>query len=762
MDERRVEALEERVGRLETAVEERSRKLRYALRRLNRLLADGRTGVAGERGRSGAPPTLEAPFPSPMPAAATSHTSPPEPSGEREEDAASSRDLSGSGEGGRFSLPFDLGALRSGEWWLNKVGIALLLFGVAFLFKFSWDQGWLQVLLTPWIRVGLGLAIGGALVYLGLRVYEGRRAFGQVLLGGGIGVFYITGFAVFQVLHLVPYPVAYGFMVAVTLLAFVLSLRQNEAVLSLIGTLGGFATPLILYTEAGPLGGLVLYASLILAGACAVYLFKEWRSLLLVSFGGVWTVLLLGTLSVYPPELAARVDQRALQAGVVFGWLALWLVPVAREALRSRDTSRWPLPEPRPLARGPFGDDGDILRSSALAHLLSAATPLVTLFLTQGIWDMERGSLGWITLGMAAAHALVSAVLSRVEGGGRMYYTQGLTALLLGTLALVLLLEGDALFFTLAAEATVLHLVARRLSDRIVRFEAHALFVAVALWLGGRLALGALETSFVGAENPAFFNVRALVDLAAITLAAGASVAIESPAVRRVYRVLAHAAVLGLLLRELIALPDGDTLAFVSWTLYGVGLHLLSRRFPAWGTVVGAHLLSVVIGLWLGVRLTGGIVDPGSAATAVFTLQGLADLVVLLLAVPVSRLSVTREVGTAYRLAAHAALLAWIWRELSLLPDGDAYVTIAWGLYAAGLLVIGLRIDGVELVRGGMATLFLVVTKLFLWDLAGVEAIWRVLLFLGFGGLFLVLSYYLQALWRPDAHNGTTGPSDGV
>jgi uncharacterized membrane protein len=48
-----------------------------------------------------------------------------------------------------------------------------------------------------------------------------------------------------------------------------------------------------------------------------------------------------------------------------------------------------------------------------------------------------------------------------------------------------------------------------------------------------------------------------------------------------------------------------------------------------------------------------------------------------------------------------------------------------------------------------MATLFLVVGKLFLVDLAGVEAVWRILLFLGFGGLFLVLGYYLQHLWRP-------------
>ena len=47
-----------------------------------------------------------------------------------------------------------------------------------------------------------------------------------------------------------------------------------------------------------------------------------------------------------------------------------------------------------------------------------------------------------------------------------------------------------------------------------------------------------------------------------------------------------------------------------------------------------------------------------------------------------------------------------------------------------------------------MGTLLVLVGKLFLVDLARLEAIWRILLFLGFGGLFLVLSYYFQARWK--------------
>ena len=655
-----------------------------------------------------------------------------------------------------FRLPFDLGGLRSGEWWLNKVGIALLVLGVAFLFKFSWDQGWLQVLLTPWVRVGVGLTIGTALLFTGFRVGEERRAFGQVLFGGGIGAFYITGFSAFQVLELVPHAVAFAFMVAVTVLAFVLSLRQNEAVLAVIGVSGGLATPFLLYDDSGSLAGLVLYAGLILAGAMGIHLFKGWRSLLPISFFGFWTVLLIGYSGVATyPETAALSDQRALQAGVVFAWLALWLVPAGREILRSRDPSRWPLPQPGSLVRALSGER--VLRSGAFMHTLSFAAPLVALLFTQVIWDLEKTSLGWVALGLAAAHALAFAVSRRAEHGGRMSYTQALVALLLGTLSLVLVLEGNVLLFVLAAEGAALHLLARRLSDRILSIEAHLLFVAGGSWIFVRFAVGTLEGLFAASNPTAFLDIRTLVDLAVIALAFASSMVVTPRTVRRAYRIVAHAAVAGLLLRELLPLDNGGTYALVAWAVYAAGLHLLSWRYPAWGTVIGAHLLFAVVGAWLGVRLVEGVGAPDSATTAVFNLRGISDLFIILLAALIPLLSMRPPVRTSYRIFAHAALLAWLWSELSALPAGDAYVSVAWGFCGAVLLVFGLRRNHTYLIRSGMATLFLVVAKLFLWDLAWVEAIWRVLLFMGFGGLFLVLSYYLRVAWRPGA--GSNGPN---
>src|SRR3712207_1350960 len=168
------------------------------------------------------------------------------------------------------------------------------------------------------------------------------------------------------------------------------------------------------------------------------------------------------------------------------------------------------------------------------------------------------------------------------------FYAQAIVALLFATISLAYLLRGEALLFALAAEAVALHLVARRLSDRVVSCMGHALFAVVGAWVFPLLADGTLEGLFGSYADITFFDAYALASLAAIALAFASSATMGPPEVRRAYRVLGHAAVAGLLLSEALAFGDGAW-ALVTLALYAAGLHLLSRRYPAWGTTGGAH-----------------------------------------------------------------------------------------------------------------------------------------------------------------------------
>ena len=180
----------------------------------------------------------------------------------------------------------------------------------------------------------------------------------------------------------------------------------------------------------------------------------------------------------------------------------------------------------------------------------------------------------------------------------------------------------------------------------------------------------------------------------------------------------------------------------VLWAVEAAGLHLLAPHLDPGGTRApgrsaldyrtAANLLYLVVALWLFQRLVEG----AAPAPAVFNGHAVANAAVIAVALlTASRLR--PEAALVFRLAAHFAVLGWLARELSTLPTGSGLVTAAWGAYALGLLAFA---PGAR--RVAVGTLFLAVAKLVLYDLSQVEPLWRILLFLGFGAVFLAVSYY--------------------
>ncbi|MFL5622014.1 MAG: DUF2339 domain-containing protein, partial [Gemmatimonadaceae bacterium] len=80
-----------------------------------------------------------------------------------------------------------------------------------------------------------------------------------------------------------------------------------------------------------------------------------------------------------------------------------------------------------------------------------------------------------------------------------------------------------------------------------------------------------------------------------------------------------------------------------------------------------------------------------------------------------------------------------------LQPIWPPLVTTTFALFGAALLIVSRQRGGERLMRQlGGATMVIVVARLLLVDLASVETIWRVLLFLVCGVLFLYTGYRLQ------------------
>ncbi|UCG88478.1 MAG: DUF2339 domain-containing protein, partial [Gemmatimonadota bacterium] len=386
----------------------------------------------------------------------------------------------------------------------------------------------------------------------------------------------ITGFAAFQLLHLVSHPVAFGFMVLVTAYTFWAGIREDGAALAVLGAIGGLGTPFFLYTEQGTVPGLVGYTCLVLLGASGIYLRKGWRSLLWTSVVGGWTVLLLAYQGLTPA------DRWALQAGVVAAWLILTLVAVSRELLASKNPDKWRRPPLRlrdalsqtGLAVGPHGD----------IALLTVATPVGALFFSRAIWQSDDVIWGAIALALALCHAGAAAFLRRKPDLNLLTSALGVAAAVLAVIAVALLFEHNLQILLWAALVVAFLYLAGRLDEPALGPCGHLLSVIVAVWLLQRL------TGEGGAET-AVFTARGLSDAGVIVGFLAASLWSGSDSAKW-YRLAAHAGFLGWLWRELSALPAGQALVTASFGVYGLALLVASAKTRK----VGLATLLIAVG----------------------------------------------------------------------------------------------------------------------------------------------------------------------
>lgn len=631
--------------------------------------------------------------------------------------------------------------MKSWEYWLNKLGIGLLLFGVLFLFKYSIDRGWI----TPAVRVACGIGLGAVLIGLGLRLYDKRRQFATVLLGGGIATFYITGFASFQFLEIWPFTVAFSFMIATTLLSFILSLKQDEAVLSLIALAGGLGTPFLLYTGQGSLPGLILYTCMLLALSGGIYFYKGWQALLWETIIGGWIVLFIGEFSSYEglaPVGPSSLEMWSLQGGYLFAFLMFWMVPLVREIFLIKFPARL-TPE-----RLGILDQRITPRTTHMVsghvHLWTVTTPIIAYSRSMAVWNLGDHAWGWLALAVAAVLIAVWGLIRTTPQLARLGYTHLLTGLVFVTVGLALLLEGDVLFITLAAEAAVLVMVGHKTNFQPLRIYGHVLFVLVGLWF--------FIDRMADTNHEQFWTASTIADLFGVLALMAAAVA-SGKIARQLYIVAAAVLLAVIWQREL----DGNLLM----VLLGIelfGFHFIAGRSKEDSLRVVGDFFSVGVGLMLCYRL---FLQP-AVGISFLNWAAATDLIAIAVFLGIGMIHRQEQARFVYRVAMHAAVLVLLWKELSPLTNGDGIVSVAWGVYGVVMLVLGLRKNIYRLRLVGLLTLLLTVGKLFMVDLARIETIWRILLFLGFGGIFLLLSYYFRALWKPptapESDSSAAGP----
>lgn len=331
-----------------------------------------------------------------------------------------------------------------------KIGVLVLLFGVAAALRYATAQGYF----TFPIEIRLALIAGAAVaaLLLGWRERLRRPAFGLSLQGGALGALLLTVFAAYRLYSLLPPTLALALVVVLVAGSALLAVMQQNMALAVLGFLGGYLAPVLISTGSANHIGLFSYYAVLNAAVFAISWRQSWRLLNLMGFAFTFGVGAAWGRQYYRPELFASVEPFLIVFFLFY--IAIGLMYVLRQVEHRRPWVDGTLVFGTPLVAFPL--QAAMLKDDRLGMAFSA---LLVALIYAGLvyWLRQRRgerllteayaalALGFATLAVPLAFsASTTASLWALEGAGVAWLglRQNRNLPWLGGLALQLLAAG--------------------------------------------------------------------------------------------------------------------------------------------------------------------------------------------------------------------------------------------------------------------------------------------------------------------------------
>jgi uncharacterized membrane protein len=645
-----------------------------------------------------------------------------------------------------------------GGTWLSRVGGVLLILGVGFFLKHAFEHDWVG----PGARVLAGLAAGVAMMAAGIRLAarDTYRVPAQSLIAVAIGVLYLSLYAAHALYALVGAPTAFLAMAVVTAAGFATALRLDARALAALATLGGLLTPVVLDTGVDRAMALFGYIAILDAGILIAASRRGWPGVVLLAFVG--TQNLFGT----------WLDRGGTgQVFVALGWATAFFVAFAAWALRG------------PRVPPPAG-------TVELARiLLVLGAPAAYFAAVREVLDDPSGRrLALLALALAALYLAAARSAARsARGGPRVAFFHRAVALAFLAMAPAVTLRRHELVIAWSVTGLVLLWGGFQLSEKWVR--AAGLAVSALGWVRWFAALQE-DTGAAGAfllAHPALPATLAVAVTAALgALVYRASEAAEAPLgpwerlARPVLLLVAVGSMALLVTTELarfrtLAIPPPyvPVVQSVVWMLATMALLALARGDGTRILLgVATVLLLALVGEALGGTDRWARIQP-SLRRLMWNPRFLAGCLLTVLVWLYGQVAGslpylgerTRRRLFAAGSAGAALLLLWnLSVEVVLVPLPEtrfdpaklrmAALSVLWALYAFTAMAWGLWRDRAALRVGAILLFSVTVLKVLVVDLAGLDALYRILSVLVLGTTLLVASFlYARSRRRP----GETG-----
>jgi uncharacterized membrane protein len=596
---------------------------------------------------------------------------------------------------------------------LGWVGAIAVLIGVVLFLAMAAQRGWID----ETTRIVLAYFGSTALLAAGLYLYErqGRTQAALAAVATAIAALYASTTAATTHYGLVEPAVGLGIAGLVGAAATAIAVRWSSPIVAAVGIIGAVLSPVLV--DAGTTDVSLAFMAVALVAATGVLLWQRWN----------WLAAAVFVTSV--PQLVgwmidAHDESLVLTLVVLALFWAVYVVAAIGYELR--------VPTER-------------LRLASASLLLADAILLAGAgWLT--LEEEGHGDAGtvWV-IGAALAHVTIGVATLR----GRISREVALLALAVGiglsAIGAALALDGPALVAAWSVEAVLLTWLARRTG------EARGYLAAA-----GFLTAAAAHTLVFDAPPDKLFDEASSTAIVAVVLVTGAAVLAS-----RLYAgpwqgatVLPDAiAAAGLAYLSPVALEG--VLVVAGWVAVGVALAALRDRAgvladlaPVYVGLAAAHALAIEAPP---IGLREGVDDLAVAALAI-ALPAAA-------AIAIARLRDWRpDVRRALEvvLAAGAVYLPSI-AIVDLTTTGESFepgqtpqvlLSAFWGLTGLAALVFGLVRDDRTLRLGGLGLLGLAVAKVYVYDLAELDEIYRVLSFIALGLLLLAGAFAYQRMRR--------------
>jgi uncharacterized membrane protein len=357
-----------------------------------------------------------------------------------------------------------------------KVGMVVLLAGVAALLRYASDQGWLRMPIELRLA-GVSAAALAALVFAWKR-RESHRSFALAVQGGAIGVLLLVTFAAFKLYSLLDAGPALAISVLLIAGMAVLAVLQESRTLAILGTLAGFLAPLWLSTGSGNHVGLFTYYAVLNAGIFAIAWVRPWRVLNLLGFAFTFGIGTLWGVLQYQPEKFASTEPFLL---LFFGFYLLLPLLYARKA----------------QTPGGARIDGSLL----------FGTPLIAFSLQAGLLQGERMPLALCALGLAVIYVLLARALWKHARLQLLVRGYAILAVGFATLAIPLALSARATASVFALEGAGLVWLGLSQQRRLPRWSGLGLQLAAAVALVfSSFSLANSASADVAIINPTFMS----------------------------------------------------------------------------------------------------------------------------------------------------------------------------------------------------------------------------------------------------------------